>query len=97
MQFEFDEHGIESGFVRFKSDGFTAEVQVSQGRGSETRTHYFGILRQNPTQTFTESQQEQLCRIGIKKFLPAAGAVTSQCQIDLKDEPWQGELRAYPV
>lgn len=92
MEYLFIEAGVENGHVTFKTERRAALIEVSEGRGSATRTHQFRIDGEIPPPQYDTNSATNLCRIAIAKFLTSRGTVASMSYIDERAEPWQGQM-----
>lgn len=93
MELLFTEPGVKNGHVIFKTEGRSAVVEVSEGRGSATRTHIFKVQAEIPPPAYDTNYAVRLCRIAIAKFLKNRGVFASISYIDERAEPWHGTLQ----
>lgn len=92
MEFLFNEPGIKDGHVQFKTEGRSARIEVSVGRGSETQVHLFRVQGEIPPPAYDTNSATNLCRIAIAKYLLKRGAFASMEYIDERATPWGGKL-----
>lgn len=92
MEYLFAEPGVENGHVSFKTERHRALIEVSEGRGSATRTHQFRVQGEIPPPQYDTNSANVLCRIAIAKFLTSRGIFASTSYIDEHAEPWRGQM-----
>ncbi|MES2262168.1 MAG: hypothetical protein V4724_26915 [Pseudomonadota bacterium] len=95
MKFEFDEPGIEAGFVHFWTNDYNSSLAVSRGRGRETITHSFHIQRPRVPGPYSEADQQQFCRVAIAASIKIGPHMAQGGTLQLTDACWNGTLVPY--
>lgn len=92
MEFLFSEPGVVNGHVKFTTEGRSALIEVSEGRGAATKTHLFRVHAEIPPPAYDTNSARDLCRVAIAKFLTKRGAFASLDYIDERGPKWDGKL-----